>query len=63
MKLLLDTRTLLWWMSGDERLGPTATSLISDASSDVLVSVVSLWEIVAEARVGTLRADVEAIGR
>ena len=61
MKLLLDTHALLWWLADDDRLGPRARELIEDPGNDVLVSVVSLWEIVVKLRVGKLEADIEEI--
>ncbi|MCK8783622.1 type II toxin-antitoxin system VapC family toxin [Roseomonas sp. NAR14] len=67
MKLLLDTHALLWWLSDDGRLGSRARELIADPGNDVLVSVVSLWEIVVKHRIGKLEADigeiVTAVGR
>ena len=61
MKLLLDTHALLWWLSDDERLGGQARDLIADPGNDVLVSAVSLWEIVVKVRIGKLDADVGKI--
>ena len=61
MKLLLDTHALLWWLSDDNRLGPRARDLIADPSHDVLVSVVSLWEITLKFRIGKLEAVVGEI--
>lgn len=61
MRLLLDTHALLWWLSDDDRLGQRARDLIEDPANDVLVSVVSLWEIVVKARVGKLEADLREI--
>ena len=58
MKLLLDTHALLWWLADDDQLGPGARKLIEDRNTDVLVSTVSLWEIVVKMRVGKLQADV-----
>lgn len=63
MKLLLDTHALLWWLSDDQRLGPGPRILIADPGNDILVSVVSLWEIVVKLRVGKLEADIGAIER
>lgn len=63
MKLLLDTHTLLWWLADDDQLGPHARNLIEDPGNDVLVSVVSLWEIVVKVRVGKLQADIREITR
>jgi PIN domain nuclease of toxin-antitoxin system len=61
VKLLLDTHALLWWLSNDNRLGSSVRTLIGDPANDVLVSVVSLWEIVVKVRVGKLKADIEDI--
>jgi PIN domain nuclease of toxin-antitoxin system len=61
MKLLLDTHGLLWWLNDDDQLGPQARALIEDPGNDVLVSVVSLWEIVVKVRVGKLEADIQEL--
>ncbi len=61
MILLLDTHALLWWVADDARLGLKARVLIADPANRVLVSIVSLWEIAVKARIGKLRADVDAI--
>ncbi len=61
MRLLLDTHALLWWLTYDRRLGPTARDLIEDPHNDVLVSVVALWEIALKVRVGKLKADLEQV--
>ena len=63
MRLLLDTHALLWWLSGDARLGQAARAHVADPANDVMVSVASLWEIVAKVRVGKLRVDIEAVER
>ncbi len=63
MRLLLDTHALLWWLSDDSRLGQPARDLIADPANDVLVSVVSLWDIQVKVRVGKLTADLPAILR
>lgn len=67
MKLLLDTHALLWWLGDDARLSGRARALIADPDNNVVVSAVSLWEIVVKVRVGKLDADileiVEAIER
>jgi len=58
MKLLLDTPALLWWLSDDARIGPRARGLIAEPGNDVLVSVVSIWEILVKIRIGKLEADL-----
>jgi PIN domain nuclease of toxin-antitoxin system len=63
MKLLLDTHALLWWLDGDQRLSPTARSLIGDESTIVFVSATSAWEISTKVRIGKLPGAVEVAER
>ena len=55
MRLLLDTHTFLWFISGDPQLSSKARELISDPENEVLLSVASLWEIVIKAGLGKLK--------
>ncbi|KXV66570.1 type II toxin-antitoxin system VapC family toxin [Gluconobacter oxydans] len=61
MKVLLDTHALLWWLSDSDRLGENAREIIADPVHDILVSVVSLWEIAIKIRAGKLDADMNDI--
>jgi PIN domain nuclease of toxin-antitoxin system len=61
VKLLLDTHVLLWWLADDARLGAQTRDLIADPANDVLVSVVSLWEIAVKTRIGKLTASLDDI--
>lgn len=61
MRILLDTHALLWWLNDDMRLGRRARDAVADPDSDVLVSMVSLWEIVVKTRIGKPRADLGQI--
>ncbi|KAB2694579.1 type II toxin-antitoxin system VapC family toxin [Ochrobactrum sp. Kaboul] len=61
MRFLLDTHALLWWLSDDSRLGQQIRDFISDPENDVLVSVVSLWEITVKLRIGKLDANLQEI--
>ena len=45
MRFLLDTHVLLWGAVEPERLPGSADALIEDPDSEILFSVVSLWEI------------------
>jgi len=55
MKLLLDTHSFLWFISGDERLSLTARTLIEDINNEVFLSVASLWEMAIKISLGRLR--------
>lgn len=54
MKLLLDTHTFLWWATEPTRLSPHVLALCQNRSTDLIVSVVSLWEIQIKAQLGKL---------
>ncbi|WP_026875762.1 type II toxin-antitoxin system VapC family toxin [Jiangella gansuensis] len=57
MQLLLDTHTLLWWFTDDDRLSLEARAAIADEANEVFVSAASAWEIATKQRLGKL-ADV-----
>ena len=56
MRLLLNTRILLWVLGGSALLKPAARRLIESADL-VHVSAASIWEIAIKARLGKLDAD------
>lgn len=53
-RLLLDTHTLLWWLSGDRRLSDAARGAIAHEYAVVFVSAASAWEIASKVRLGKL---------
>lgn len=53
--MLLDTHALLWLLTDDARLGPSARRLL-DRAADRWVSTVSLWEIAIKVDLGKLTA-------
>lgn len=57
--VLLDTHALLWWLDDDDRLGPQARRAI--ATGDVLVSIVSFWEIAVKHGLGKLAIAPEPV--
>lgn len=57
MKVLLDTHYLIWSLSGDQRLSGQALELVSNPEENIVVSIVSLWEIAIKCGLGKL--DVE----
>ena len=57
MRLLLDTRAFLWWLTDDPRLSDRARDLISNPSSVVHVSAASLWEIAVKVDLGRLEVS------
>ena len=64
-RLFLDTHTFLWWVFEQPELSAKAEGLIMDRGNEIVVSVVSPWEIVIKARLGRLDVpeDVPAFMR
>ena len=60
MKILLDTHTLLWWFTDDNRLSPRARAYIADEANEIFVSAASAWEIATKQRMGKLDEIPEA---
>ena len=54
MRLLLDTRALIWWLAGDEALSLRAREAIADEGNTVAVSAASAMEIATKHRIGKL---------
>ncbi len=56
MRVLLDTHVLLWWLADDPLLPSRARAVVADASTDVLVSAATVWEIAIKKAAGRLDA-------
>ena len=54
MRLLLDTHTLIWMASLDDKLSEKAKSLILDTDNELFPSVASIWEMSIKASLGKL---------
>ena len=52
MRLLLDTHTLVWLVSGDVQLSKTATDMLIDPSNDLLISPATYWELAIKVSIG-----------
>ena len=55
MKLLLDTRILLWWLDDNPLLPQEARALIREPDNTIFVSAISLCEIWLKHSLGKLR--------
>ena len=62
MRALLDTHTLLWWLSDDPELSRPARKFIAETKNSAIVSAASGWEIATKVRLGKLpsAADLTA---
>jgi PIN domain nuclease of toxin-antitoxin system len=56
VRFLLDTHTLIWWMTGDPQLSRLAGITIGREENVSLVSAASAWEIATKVRLGRLPA-------
>jgi PIN domain nuclease of toxin-antitoxin system len=63
VRLLLDTNALIWAFADPKRLSDYATEQIRDEANDVMVSVVSVWEIGVKRAKGKLdfRGELDAM--
>lgn len=55
MKLLLDTCTFLWALSGEPPLPPRIAAMVQDPENDVFLSAASAWEIAIKYATGRLQ--------
>jgi len=54
MKLLLDTHTFLWFVTGDPRLSRRARRAIESDEAEPLLSAASVWEMAIKVSLGRL---------
>ena len=52
MRLLLDTHVVFWAVMASSNLSPIARAALEDVGSEVVVSVVSAWEIAIKVGLG-----------
>lgn len=57
-RLLLDTHVLIWANSSPGQLGPETTELLTDSSTDVVVSSISVAEIAIKRSIGRLEMSM-----
>lgn len=54
MSLLLDTHAFLWMVDDPQRLAPAARAAVSESSTDLHLSIASIWELAIKAGLGKL---------
>ncbi len=54
MNYLLDTHTFLWWIDNDTRLSKTAREVIVNPDNEIVISVISTWEIIIKYSLGKI---------
>lgn len=58
MDLLLDTHTLIWYLQEDQKLLPNTAAILEDASNQLQISIVSLWEIAIKLNLDKLSLEI-----
>jgi PIN domain nuclease of toxin-antitoxin system len=58
MKLLLDTHTFLWFLTGDSMLSGKAKKVIENTEYEKYISIASFWEIAIKHSLGKLELNV-----
>ena len=63
MKLLLDTHTFIWWDREPELIPSATLTLMQQDDTQLIVGIVSLWEIQIKTQIGklTLRSPLAEI--
>ena len=54
MRALLDTHTLLWWVTSDPQLSQPVREIITSTNNTIYLSVSSVWEIIIKTNTGKL---------
>ncbi len=54
VRLLLDSNALIWWVTEPSRLSKSADNAIRERENEIVVSLVSLWEITIKISKGGL---------
>ena len=62
-RLLLDTRLLLWWLSGEPRLPQLVVARVQAPEAEVFVSQASLGEMAIKVSLGRLQVDQPELER
>ena len=65
MRLLLDSHTFIWLDASPDQLSTDAQDILQDPNNDLILSIVSVWEIQIKAQLGKLdlRRDLAGIIR
>lgn len=54
MKVLIDTHVFIWWTSEPQKLSPHIYSLLTNADTEAIFSLVSIWEMQIKLALGKL---------
>jgi PIN domain nuclease of toxin-antitoxin system len=54
MRILIDTHVFIWWTSDFQKLSVTVYNLLTNPKTQVILSVVSIWEMQIKLSLGKL---------
>ncbi|MBO1051921.1 MAG: type II toxin-antitoxin system VapC family toxin [Dolichospermum sp. DET73] len=54
MRILIDTHVFIWWTSDSQKLSLTVYNLLTSPKTQVILSVVSIWEMQIKLSLGKL---------
>lgn len=57
-QFLLDTHVFLWWLDDNKKLVESVRATLSDQSSLVHISAVTIWEIAIKAEIGKIQVEI-----
>jgi PIN domain nuclease of toxin-antitoxin system len=55
MRVLIDTHVFIWWTSDAQKLSFPVLNLIGDPNTEVILSIVSIWEMQIKLSLGKLQ--------
>ena len=58
MRFLLDTHVFIWWADQQENLSATVLSALKDEANELVLSVVSVWEMQIKVQLGKLKLSM-----
>lgn len=58
MRVLLDSHTLIWFYSGNERLTQKAKEIIENTQNECFLSLTSVWEMAIKIKLGKMNLGV-----
>jgi PIN domain nuclease of toxin-antitoxin system len=61
MKLLLDTHAFIWFVYNSPELPDKTRELLEDDSTELSLSLASVWEMAIKVSIGKLQYDVNRI--
>ncbi len=58
MRILIDTHVFIWWTSDSQKLSSGVYNLLTDSSTEAILSVVSIWEMQIKLSLGKLQFKI-----